>query len=529
MKRITRSADGNLVQVATPAFLSLVGKPANQRPFPVIRSADAAPTIVNGRVARTKRGSDAVLMLTFPDGYTEEMVIAVLLDFGMDGYTILVEGDMCCAVRSDLQSIAKVTEMAAPQIRLTSDGVVASVDPAQYQPKQAARSAALGLVAIEFDKKTFDDEKIISWSQQNNVDIGNDGIENSSGDVATVKRGDISKETDVRRMQVEDGVVFVLKRDCCDADGNGADGIMAIPAGFVAIVNEAAYGNWGWGQIDFAAANADIAFCNSVSDAGYRMSDVMYQILFYSELPLDTRKQLVTRCLQQYGAFINDAIDSLPRQVLLLASRADVSKNQSLTREDDTMKIDAVAAQKELDAILAKRAAENTPAAVAAAAVAAVEAAPAVAAAAPAEVARTDVAAPAAAVAAAPAVQAAAGAEAPITRAEMATMIATAVAAAMAPAAAAAVVTEAVRADAAAAPAAVAAAPAVAAEAPITRADMAAIMADLIKPVAEQVTRLEGVTVVRSEGVPVTTAAKVDATKENVFRGAFGDIAGRKE
>lgn len=493
-KRITRSSgpDGNLVKIAKPEFLSLVGKPANQRPFPVIRSADAGK-----RVTRTKRGDNAVLMLTFPPGYDEVQVATMVSEFGMVGYEISTDGDRYYARRSDLQSIAKVEEMKPQAIRITSDGVMAAVDPNQYAPRTAESVAKIGLAAFEFDAKTFDQEKIISWGKQNSVDIQNDAIENSSCDVISVSRGEVSEETEVKRIQIEEGVVAVVYR-CCDemAVAN------PIPDGYVAAIVETAYGHWGWGQLDFDASMADRAFCDLMDSAEYRLSSVIRDILFYNDLPLESRKQLVTRCLQQYEAFVNGAIDSLPRQVLLLASRADVSKNPSLTREDDTMKIDAVAAQKELDAIEAKRADEAAKAAEATAT-------------AEADAKRADEAA----AAAAPAVEAApavAAAEAPITRAEMSAMIATAVAAAMAPAAPAA----------AAAPAAEPVARADAAPT-ITTEAIAAAVAAAVAPLTEKIERMEGTTVVRSGDTDQKQAAPAAVTQETVFRGAFGNLGGR--
>jgi hypothetical protein len=524
-KRITRSAsvDGNMVKLASPGFLSLVGKPANQRPFPVIRSADAA----KGRIARTKRGESAVLMLMFPEGYGEDEVNACLIDYGMDGYTIVCEADIYYACRSDLQSVAKVTELKPSQVRLTSDGIVASVDPEQYQPKAAANSIGIIVTGYEFDKQTFDADKIIAWGTQNGVDISRSAIENSTSELICVQNTQVKEGTEVRRMELEAGVFAVITRD------DAADGINTIPAGFVAVVNEAAYGNWGWGQLDFAASMADRAFCNLLDDAEYRLSSVIRQITFYSELPLDVRKQLVTRCLQQYGAFVNDAIDSLPRQVLLLASRADVT-NKSITRKDDAMtKIDGVAAQKALDAIQATKRADAEKAAAAetqrqadeAAAVAATAATDA--AAVEAKRAADEAAAAAAATAAAPAFVM------PTTRAEFDTMVAAAIAAAAATPAAVVRSAEDIAADAAkVAATAAAAAPAALSREDLTKA-MAEAVAAAVAPLTEKIERMEATTIVRSDNGDTKQAAAATAaalkTPEVVFRGAFGNIGGAVE
>ncbi len=504
-KRITRSAvaTGNLVKIAEPQFLSLVGKPANQRPFPIIRSQQP------GRVARTKRGDNAVLMLTFPEGYTEDDAARTLANFSMTGYSVSTDGTSVYAHRSDLQSVAKVVEMKPHEIRITSDGVIAMVDPAQYQPKTADSVAKIAVAAYEFDKKTFDEEKIISWGKQNNVDIENDAIENSSSDAFCVSRGEVSDDTEVQRVQVAEGVVIAIYRcDVCMPDSS-------VPDMYSAAINEAAYGNWGWGQLDFNASMADRVFCDVLESAANRVDSVVRQILFYSELPLESRKQLVTRCLQQYGQFVNDAIDALPRQVLLLASRADVSKNQSITREDDTMKIDATAAaaaQKELDAIEAKRSADEAAAKVVADEAAAVEAKRAADEAAAAALAAAPVAVAAPAAVATPAADSVAA-----LRSELPALIAAAVAAAMTPAAVATP----------AATAAVVAEPAVRADAPaLTVETLAAAIAAAQAPLLEKIERMSGETVLRSDG---TDPTKVTPATKSAFRGILGDLGRSKE
>lgn len=509
--RIIRSASdtaapatGNLVKIDTPKYLSLVGKPANQRPFPVIRSVqEPAP---KGRIVRTKRGDNAVLMLTFPEGYTEDDVAQSLVLFGMEGYAVSTDGTAYYARRSDLQSITNVEVMKTEQVRITSDGIMACIDGAQYVPKAAASVAGITLSSFEFDRKTFDTEQIISWCNQNGVDISSDGIENPSIDVSFVNRTQVNEGTEVRRLALDTGVVAVIHRsDCCN-----------VPDMFAGPVTEAAYGNYGWGQLDFNAAMADVAFCDQLGDAEYRVRSVLDQILFWSELPLDTRKTLVTRCLQQYGAFINDAIDALPRQVLQLsgvAARADLPTSaptavQTITQEKAAMKIDPIAAQKELDQLVATRQADEAAAAalVATAATATVAA----------TTADTAADAPAAA------------ADVPLTRADIAAMISTGFADALAAHAAASqetIVIRAATADTAATAAAVAAsAPAstTVAAATITREDIAALLAEQLKPIGERMERIEGTTILRSDS---GDGKQIAPTKESVFRGAFGNIS----
>lgn len=465
VKRVKRSdaVEGNLVKVTDPAFISLVGKPANQRPFPVIRSADGktAP-----RVTRTKRDDSPVLMITFPADYDEADVGEALDLYGMSGYTVISEGGSFVAVRSDLQSVAKVAELSPSTIRLTSDGIIASINAEQFAPTGGKSVAGVAIVRYEFDKKTFDEDATKAWLSENSIDFSKDAIENSASDVISVVRKDIAADTDVRRMELVAGVVAVITRD----------DVTDVPAAFIAVVNEAAYGNWGWGQLDFNATMADRAFCEMLEDAEWQLERVIRNILFYSELPLDARKQLVTRSLTQYGAFINNAIDTLPRQVLQLVARSVARSAVEPKQEKDTMT---------KEQIEAKRAEDE------AATLAAAEAAK------------------------------------PVLRGELAELVTAAVASAMAtrsePVAAVvvepvvAVVTEAAP-VAGAAPAAVVG---------ITRADIEEIMKAQFAPVTERLDKIEGTTIVRSDNGDGTQTVPVKAKREDAFKGvlSFGSKA----
>ena len=165
-------------------------------------------------------------------------------------------------------------------------------------------------------------------------------------------------------------------------------------------------------------------------------------------------------------------------------------------------KIDAAAAQAELDKIeKAKRDAEQASAA------ATTESAPAAA----------------AATEAAPAV---AAAPEFVTRAELTAVVAAAVVEALKQnsAQAAPVAAAAAPAEAAAAP--VQAAPAAAAT--ITRDDIAAAVAEALKPMGERLERIEGTTVVRSAEKDVKQEQGEKGGVQNVFRGALGSF-GSKE
>lgn len=468
-KRVRRSAEahaaieaaqrditqGNMMRIESPTALSLVGRPANERPIQVMRSS--APD--TKRVSRVRRSEAPVLALTFPVGSTKEDVDSMLAEFEMTNYVVTDIDGIFVALRSDLQSLANIERT---DIKLNATGVVASLDASQYNVTRAASTDNIALVAIEFDAKRFDADAVSSWVAQNGVDSVQETVENSSGDSLTVKRSEYEEGAELRRVQLEDGVVGVIKRS----------DVLDVPDGFASAVCETAYGNWGWGHLDFNASMADVAFCELMDDASYRLGRVLRDITIHSQLPLESRKALVDRSLAQYGDFVKNVIDALPRQVMLLVTRAAENK------ESNTMKH----AEQGATSSATTAAAATTTAAT----------------------------------------------EAPVTRAELAELINAGVAAALAqraaPAASAETTTETTT-DTATAPAA--AATAAEPSQTITRSDLAEAIAAAQKPLLDRLAEVQNTVVVRSDSADTLVAAhgvKTEPVKRSaadVFKGAI--------
>ena len=308
------------------------------------------------------------------------------------------------------------------------------------------------MVAVEFDALKFSEESIQRWMAEKSVD-GTLQEQQNPLECYVVRRSEIAENEETRRMVLEDGVTAVIARS----------DVYGIPEGYAAVVNESAYGSWGWGQLDFAAAMADREFSEGMEKSLYRLNDVLQVIILHSSLPLDVRKNLANRALAQFGEYVGTLMDSLPRQLLVSVVRsANPQQEKELTKQVSG---------------------EATPEA---------NAQP---------------------------VEAKTVVEAPLSRADVATMITEAVAAALA-AKPAATETEAQR----AAPAAVAAPAAQVVELALSRADIAAAVAEALAPVMKEVTELKGATLLRSapEATPTPAAPKTKGEQENeVFRNAF--------
>lgn len=314
--------EGNLVSVSKPAFVTLCGLPANETGFKVVRQdgttkpaaaapAPVAPTVKP--VIRRTRRSDAqpILALTFPAGTTQEEVTEALSTYGLQGYTLQQDeaSSVFRAIRADLQSIANAGDTMS--IKMNAAGLTATVQRTAALAAATTVKSNLTIASIEFDTTKFDETKVNDWLTRNSVDSKIAENENSEN-AFVVRRSSVPENEETRQMTLEDGVTATIVR----SDVNG------VPDGFYAVVNETAYGNWGWGQLDFAASLADAAFSEAMRDGIDKLNDVLRNILYWSPLPLDVRKTLANNALSQFGEYVGAIMDSLPRQFLVSVVRS---------------------------------------------------------------------------------------------------------------------------------------------------------------------------------------------------------------
>ena len=358
IKRIKRSdpatIKGGIVSGVDKAeFISLVRVPANQRAFSILRSDQEENDVSNTtpRVKRTRRNDSSNLVrLTFPEAYTAEQAEQSLETFGLTGFAVVDEEGVLCASRSDLQTIANDQ---LTSIKLTEDGIMADV----IMPEGLQASGGKNGIAvpyIEFSSETFSRSDVVAWLQENKVDFDEKAIDNSTGNFV-LKRADAESDAEVRHMALSDGVTAAVVR----ADTND------IPEGYVQVISETAYCGWGWGQLDFEARLADIEVGDKIREGLYAMEDVLRNIIFHSELPVESRKQLANRTLAQYGAYVSSLLDLLPRQLLVSvvgsvntqrndpAQEPDMSVKPENTQEQNPQDEVVTMKRSELDAMIA--------------------------------------------------------------------------------------------------------------------------------------------------------------------------------
>ena len=352
IKRIKRSdpatIKGGIVSgVDKAGFISLVGLPANQRAFSILRSDQEEKEVSNTtpRVKRTRRNdSNNLVRLTFPENYTAAQAEQSLETFGLSGFSVVDVEGVLCAARSDLQTIANDQ---LTSIKLTEDGIMAEVLMPEGQQATGGKSG-LAVPYIEFSSETFSRADVIAWLQENKVDFDEKAIDNSTGNFV-LKRADTESEAEVRLMALSDGVTAAVVR--ADTDD--------IPEGYVAVISETAYCGWGWGQLDFEARLADIEVGDKIREGLYAMEDVLRNIIFHSELPVESRKQLANRTLAQYGAYVSSLLDLLPRQLLVsVVGSVNTQRKDQAQEPDMSVKNENTADQNPQDEVVTMKRSE---------------------------------------------------------------------------------------------------------------------------------------------------------------------------
>ncbi len=316
-KEVTKAV--KLSKLQTAKNLTLTGSPANEVAFKVVRKDETGAPVAKITCQRPVRRMAPSLTLLFPETTGEEDIAAYMTDFGIADYKLgdVVEGRRVVKASDDAEM---------PQTYVTvnlRDGIKALVAQGAAVPSDTDPKPNVAVVEINFKKENFaSDAEVRAWAAERGIDISESEIDNGDESVI-VRRSEVEEGAEVKQIPVGDGVFAVVTR---------AE-VQDIPPALLEVVSEAAYGNWGWGQLDFAARMADVEFSEVAREALNVLDSVVRDILFWSPLPLAVRKELVARASSQFAAFIGALLDALPARVVI-SYRSD--------KEND-MKVDAKA------------------------------------------------------------------------------------------------------------------------------------------------------------------------------------------
>lgn len=350
--KVTRTRRGEVTKgvrvmtMAEPKFLTLCNQPANQVAFKVVRSdtdgeegtteevqQEAVVDIPPVRRARVVKRS-SVLRIVYPAGTDKSEVESDAKEFGLTGYSITEEENgSILLTRSDLKDIP--ADVYSVGLGGSKMAIIKRSEVVPAAPVDAEAHQHLSVVAIEFDGSKYQDtESVLAYLARRNVEFAEGNIERRE-DCTVVKCNDVASDVETRKLTLDEGVLVVVARSdvpCCTFD-----------TPVMQAMNNSAYGNWGWGGIDFNQAQADKEYCEEGREAIDVLNDVLRNILYYNSLPVSVRKELAVRALAQFSQYIVSMIDALPSLPVTTSTaleKQDMSTSQTtdqpvpITRED---------------------------------------------------------------------------------------------------------------------------------------------------------------------------------------------------
>ena len=307
----------SIIKLEQPRFLSVVGSPANRTGFKVVRKDDNGNTKLRSLVeaASEKRedaATPALLSLSFPDGLARAEVNELLEAFGMQSeYEVRgEEGGPFIAYRRNCPEGIETVEID------TGRGYIATLALQRFS-RSDVDQVGVTLVGLEFDE-AFSEDKVREWLETNGVVTEAGAIEKCDGGYA-VTRHELPEDgtAHVKKLQVEAGIYAVI----------AATQRNDVPIRLYRSVVEKAYGSWGWGHLNFASALVDPEFTSNSYEAINVLEDVLENIVLHSGLPLEDRKQLMRNALSQFGAYLEQMMDALPRETMDTGSKRNDSKS----------------------------------------------------------------------------------------------------------------------------------------------------------------------------------------------------------
>jgi len=295
-----KTKEVSVAKMVEPKFLTLCKKPSNRAAFKIVRSADGGTK----RIRRLMRAMSPSVVIDFPDGTTKDQVTEIMDSYGFEGYTVSeteVNGvTKYKAYRSDLKEQPE-TDVSF----LLKDGI--RLHTRRAEPKAPKESAGISLVVIEFNKEQFTDvDACASWLGEKGIDFDATRVQNSETSIL-YRRADTPAGAEIGKVGLDNGVSFhVARADVTD-----------VPSSVIEVISETAYGNWGWGQLDFGAMLADVEFSEAAREGLRVLDDLLYTLLFWSSLPLAVRKDLLARALDQFKEYVNGLFDALPPKTVI--------------------------------------------------------------------------------------------------------------------------------------------------------------------------------------------------------------------
>lgn len=311
-----RIRQGQLNTLVEPNYVSVVETPANRTGFKVIREDKGTMSLLPGKQkVHSKRKDSQLLSIDLPEGVSRSSAEEIMHTYALEEEYEIVERDgHFSLVRSGAEERALDGATLIP----LGDGVMARIE---RKDEKKQTTPGVQLVRLDFSGDGFSTvDSVKGWLIENEIDFADGGVEKTDNGFSVTR---VDAVDGAKGINIFEGVVAMVVRS------EETD----VPQKVYRNVVDAAYGNWGWGHIDFAASLADPCFTEHSWDALYALRDVLENIVIYSGLPMGERKRLIRGACEQYANYMDLVIDALPTTVLEQSR----SGAETLKREDSVM------------------------------------------------------------------------------------------------------------------------------------------------------------------------------------------------
>ena len=319
--------DVKLMSLKEPRFLSVVKKPANRISFRVVRSEDGEErkefeALEKRREQKTKISrNEKLISISFPSYLEGDELEAMRNHYGLtdDSYTISdAEGSMVFTRNGEAPEATATVNMP--------DGATAEIEVPTTVRSADKGERFLSLKAIRFDKEHhYSADSIKHLMRGYEIDFNIEDLVETDTDFL-LTRHEFQEDEEMIEMTIEQNMTAIVARAAIDD----------VPASLSLGINSSAYGQYGWGQLNFASAYADVEYTQILDNSRHVLNNVLENVLFMSDMSLGDRKVLVNASLASYGEFVTNLMDALPVQPEAQRSENVQSENTMTTKAQDT-------------------------------------------------------------------------------------------------------------------------------------------------------------------------------------------------
>lgn len=331
--------EAQLVTLKEPVAMSLVEKPANRTGFKVIRNDESEPETEKMTTSRTNRKprkkvpaqkrDDTLYLITLPEGISNEEAEYIRSSFGMeDDYEVYQADTGRYYLRR--KNIENFDEIMGSSLAFDmGNGFTAHIDPVAFDGTATRNEGFHGVTLVQLTFDGYDIKETKEWLDAKGVDFQENGAEVVEGGVIVTRQE--FDPVDGRKVRIGDGVTGVVVR-AAEND---------VPDHLYRAVIESAYGDYGWGLLDFSQYLAAPHYASASWDGIYALSEVLENVTLYSGLPLDERMRLVDNALEQFGAYFKALIQAMPREAISASQRFDRKNQEAVMPKQTDDKVEA--------------------------------------------------------------------------------------------------------------------------------------------------------------------------------------------